>query len=184
MFAPNIDLENCKKTSEINIPNEFKLHKNDTLIALSGATVGKMCIVKDDMEAYINQRVARVTNGTKWLHHVLNSEFFIEQIELVAGGSAQENISTNDIAKFFIPIPPKEEQTAIANYLDEKTSQIDTLIIYKQKLIELLKEERIAVIDKAVCGEGKNWGRKKLKYLTEIISKGHNAFNSRSRNYS
>ncbi len=66
--APNIDLENCKKTSEINIPNEFKLHKNDTLIALSDATVGKRCIGQVDMNTSINLfkywfiRVHRITH--------------------------------------------------------------------------------------------------------------------------
>lgn len=42
------------------------------------------------------------------------------------------------------------EQTAIANFLDDKTAKIDTLIEKKKKLIELLKEERTAVINQAV----------------------------------
>jgi len=185
-IAPPIDLDSCKKTSEKNIPAEFKLRKNDTLVALSGATVGKMCFVKEDMNAYINQRVARVTNGTKWLHHILNSGFFIEQIELTAGGSAQENISTNDFANFFIPIPPKPEQTAIATFLDEKTAQIDKLITNKQKLNELHKQERAGIINRAVTrGINPNvklkpsgidwlgdipehWEVKKLKYAAKI----------------
>lgn len=149
-IASEINLENCKKSTESNIPIEFKTRKSDTLIALSGATVGKMCFLENDLDAYINQRVARVTNGTKWLHYVLNSEYIISQIKLAAGGSAQENISNADIGKFFIPMPPQSEQTAITNYLDQKTTQIDKLISNKQKLIELLKEERTAVINEAV----------------------------------
>ncbi|MFV8378828.1 restriction endonuclease subunit S [Flavobacterium sp. LB3R33] len=46
--------------------------------------------------------------------------------------------------------PPFEEQTAIANYLDHKTTQIDTLIAKKQQFIILLQEERTAVINQAV----------------------------------
>jgi len=149
-IASSIDLVGCNKTSESNIPTEFKLNKYDTLIALSGATVGKMCFINEDLEAYINQRVARVNNQSKSLHYFLNSEFFVEQILLAAGGSAQENISTNTIGNFFIPVPPKPEQTAIANYLDDKTAKIDTLIEKKKKLIELLNEERKAVINQAV----------------------------------
>jgi type I restriction enzyme S subunit len=186
--APKIDLDNCQRTSENNIPQEFKLKKNDTLVALSGATVGKMCFIDEDMDAYVNQRVARVTNGTKWLHHILDSEFFIEQIVLTAGGSAQDNISTNDIANFQIPIPTKTEQIAIANFLDEKTAKIDKLIANKQKLIELLKEERTAIINQAVTrGIDPNvklkpsgidwlgdipahWEVKKLKYVAQINS--------------
>lgn len=49
-----------------------------------------------------------------------------------------------------LPIPPKEEQTRIAQYLDHHTSIIDELIQQKEKLIELLKEKRQAVINEAV----------------------------------
>jgi type I restriction enzyme S subunit len=47
-------------------------------------------------------------------------------------------------------IPPKEEQTKIASFLDEKTAQIDKAISQKEKLIELLKERRQITINEAV----------------------------------
>lgn len=46
--------------------------------------------------------------------------------------------------------PTKEEQTQIANYLDQKTTQIDELISKKEQLIQLLEEERTAIINQAV----------------------------------
>ena len=49
-----------------------------------------------------------------------------------------------------INIPTISEQTAIANYLDHKTTQIDTLIAKKEQFISLLQEERTAVINQAV----------------------------------
>lgn len=95
-------------------------------------------------------------------------------------------LSREDAYQNLIPLPNFEEQTAIANYLDEKTVQIDTLIEKKQKLIELLKEERTAIINQAVT-KGINpkvkfkpsgiewlgdipehWEVKRLKYLSEI----------------
>ena len=45
---------------------------------------------------------------------------------------------------------PFEEQRTIAAYLDRKTAQIDTLIAKKQRLIDLLQEQRTAVINRAV----------------------------------
>lgn len=152
-ISTKINIEDCKKTSGTNIPDEFKLKKYDTLIALSGATVGKMCFIEDDLNAYINQRVAKVNNGSKYLYFILTSNFFIEQIFLAAGGSAQENISTYTIGNFLIPLPPLPEQTAIANFLDDKTAKIDSLIEKKKKLIELYKEERTAVINHYVLGQ-------------------------------
>lgn len=47
-------------------------------------------------------------------------------------------------------LPPFDEQTTIANYLDQKTTQIDDLIAKKERLIQLLQEERIAIINQAV----------------------------------
>jgi type I restriction enzyme S subunit len=47
-------------------------------------------------------------------------------------------------------LPSFEEQTAIANFLDQKTSQIDDLIAKKERLIQLLQEERTSIINHAV----------------------------------
>jgi type I restriction enzyme S subunit len=49
-----------------------------------------------------------------------------------------------------ILIPSKLEQTAIANYLDEKTSEIDQTIADKEELIKLYEEEKKALINEAV----------------------------------
>jgi len=95
-------------------------------------------------------------------------------------------LMNNMMAKIPLVIPPKPEQTAIANYLDDKTAKIDTLIEKKKNLIELLKEERTAVINKAVTrGVNPNvklkpsgiewlgdipehWEVKKLKYIFQL----------------
>ncbi|MCR8923190.1 restriction endonuclease subunit S [Dasania sp. GY-MA-18] len=49
-----------------------------------------------------------------------------------------------------MPVPRKEEQEIIANFLDHETAKIDTLIEKQQQLIKLLKEKRQAVISHAV----------------------------------
>lgn len=99
-------------------------------------------------------------------------------------------LMNNMMAKIPLVLPPKYEQTAIANFLDEKTAKIDSLIEKKKKLIELYKEERTAVINQAVTrGINPNvklkpsgidwlgdipehWEVKKLKYVAKKISKG------------
>lgn len=52
-----------------------------------------------------------------------------------------------------MPIPPKHEQKAIAEYLDDKTKQIDMLVEKIKKSIELLKEYRLALITSTVTGQ-------------------------------
>ena len=51
---------------------------------------------------------------------------------------------------FSIASPTIDEQTAIVNYLDRKTAEIDALIAQKQRLIELYQEEKTAIINQAV----------------------------------
>ena len=58
--------------------------------------------------------------------------------------------NSTDLSNLITLIPPKEEQTKIASFLDDKTAQIDEVISQKQKLIELLKERKQIVINDAV----------------------------------
>src|SRR5690606_37938448 len=50
----------------------------------------------------------------------------------------------------YVPVPTVNEQVAIANFLDQKTAEIDALIADKEKLIQLLQEKRQAIITEAV----------------------------------
>ncbi|MCC6762169.1 MAG: restriction endonuclease subunit S [Chitinophagaceae bacterium] len=59
-------------------------------------------------------------------------------------------IMNNEMARIYCLIPPIQEQTKIAQYLDTQTATIDQLIQQKERLIELLKEKRQAVINEAV----------------------------------
>lgn len=56
----------------------------------------------------------------------------------------------NDFAKLNLPIPPRDEQDRIANFLDQKTAEIDEAIVKKQRLIELLQEQKAILINQAV----------------------------------
>jgi type I restriction enzyme S subunit len=87
-------------------------------------------------------------------HHKKYLYYFIlfstDELNSIGTGSTYTAVSAEEVKNLFILNPSADEQTAIANYLDEKTAQIDSLIGNKEKLIELLKEERTAVINQAV----------------------------------
>ena len=64
-----------------------------------------------------------------------------------------KRVPTEFVENFPIPIPPKQEQAQIANFLDRKTQQIDELIAAEGRKIELLKEYRQSLISEAVTGK-------------------------------
>ncbi|EJL6845270.1 restriction endonuclease subunit S [Vibrio cholerae] len=66
------------------------------------------------------------------------------------GGGLRQSMKFEDFRRLPILVPPLEEQQKIANFLDHETAKIDTLIAKQEKLIELLKEKRQAVISHAV----------------------------------
>ncbi|MCI6799600.1 MAG: restriction endonuclease subunit S [Spirochaetia bacterium] len=63
------------------------------------------------------------------------------------------HISSGEIARLLIVLPPKEEQKEIANYLDKKCTAIDTAIEQKQNLIEKLTEYKKSLIYECVTGK-------------------------------
>ncbi|MCU4579589.1 restriction endonuclease subunit S [Acinetobacter gyllenbergii] len=87
---------------------------------------------------------------SQFLLYALDSDCIISQTNFVATGSTRAALGIQQIRKFRIPLPSNSEQVAIACFLDHETAQIDTLIAKQEKLIELLKEKRQAVISHAV----------------------------------
>ncbi len=65
-------------------------------------------------------------------------------------GTIQRNLYWDYLKRVYISVPPLPEQTAIANYLDEKTAKIDQAINLKTQLIERLKERKQIIIQNAV----------------------------------
>jgi restriction endonuclease S subunit len=62
-------------------------------------------------------------------------------------------ISQGHIKAWHVAMPPRSEQTAIADFLDRETSKIDALIAKIQEATERLKEYRTALISAAVTGK-------------------------------
>lgn len=72
------------------------------------------------------------------------------RFDLIANPGAVPSLNEAQIGNFLLALPTSEEQTAIAAFLDRETAKIDALIAEQQRLIELLKEKRQAVISHAV----------------------------------
>lgn len=150
-----VDFENCvRATTDASLLSSYKIADGDILIAMSGATTGKCCIVEKAEEAYINQRVGIIRSDVrKLIYYSLLTPYFMEFVNLNNAGSAQPNISSKAIGEFPIIIMPPTEQQAIADYLDEKCADIDSLIQTKQSKIDSLKEYKKSIIYEYVTGK-------------------------------
>ncbi len=101
----------------------FKITKGDILIAMSGATTGKIGILTFDTTLYLNQRVGKFKPNIMKLNNKFLYYFLLTKINFLyslAGGGAQPNLSSNQILQqITIPIPPLEIQQEIVKILDQ-----------------------------------------------------------------
>jgi type I restriction enzyme S subunit len=172
-------LEYCKKS---------KVKKDDILFCKSGSTTGKSALVDTEEDFGIWSPLAIIrTNKEKanynFVFQSIQANYFRLQVETSWTFGTQPNIGMSSLENLWIAKPPLEEQTQIANYLDQKNQQIDDLIAKKERLIKLLEEERTALINQAVTkgldpnapmkesgidwlGEiPEHWELKKLKFI-------------------
>jgi type I restriction enzyme S subunit len=69
---------------------------------------------------------------------------------VAANGITRFGLGGDAITSGVFPMPPEAEQRAIAAFLDRETARIDALVAKKERLIELLQEQRTALITRAV----------------------------------
>lgn len=88
----------------------------------------------------------------EFAHHLLRSASFQEEYYRYGRGIVADLWSTNysEMKNISLAVPSLPEQLQIALFLDHETAKIDALIAEQERLIELLKEKRQAVISHAV----------------------------------
>ena len=130
-----ISLDNCAYIQPQGERNVY-LQKGDILIAMSGATTGKMGIYMNEESAILNQRVGvvRVTDS-KIISEKYRDYFLYRKssdILKLAYGGAQPNISGKMICSLLLPLPPYSEQLRIVAKIEELFAVLDEI----QKSIE------------------------------------------------
>lgn len=171
--------ESTKRSYQVLSNGDFlinPLNLNYDLISLRIALSDKDVVVSSGY-IILNNNLKLNKNYYKWLLHIFDVVYM-----KTLGSGVRQTLSFTHIANCELVFPPLNEQTAIAHFLDDKTTKIDQAIAIKQKQIELLKERRQILIHKAVTrglddtvklkdsgvewiGEiPEHWEVKKLKY--------------------
>ena len=135
---------------------EIMIQNGDILMVKTGSSYGKVSYVNNlPKEATINPQILRIVSriNSKYLGYYLQTPLFIYQVEGGVVGGTIPTISQEKINNFFVAMPSIEEQQAIADYLDEKCADIDSLIQTKQSKIDSLKEYKKSIIYEYVTGK-------------------------------
>ena len=126
-----VDLSECVFIQN-TIDNKFLISKGDLLIAMSGATTGKIGIYDKSSIAYLNQRVGnvKILSNTLLLPEYRNIYMLskVNEILNIAYGGAQPNISTSDIENLDFMLPPLSEQKRIVTKVEDLLGAINTIV--------------------------------------------------------
>lgn len=153
----------------------FEVIKGDLLIAMSGATTGKIGVYNGSEPAYQNQRVGNLklnseTHGCNEYKNYL-VQFLSADILKIAYGGAQPNISGKAIEEMGILLPPLAEQKVIADKLDELLAQVETTKARLDAIPAILKSFRQSVLAAAVSGKlTEEWRDSKLPVMLSLAS--------------
>ena len=141
-----VNLNDVVYSKKINLSEDFIIKMGDVLIAMSGATTGKVGIYNFSFESYQNQRVGKFVvlnkrlNDLKFISHQVRSNTFKEGVKKEIAQGAQPNISGKQIEKIemLFPKDPKEQST-IAQVLSDMDVEIEELERKRDKYIFIKK---------------------------------------------
>jgi type I restriction enzyme S subunit len=187
------DYEDRKDRTSDDKSEYLVVHEGDipynTMLMWAGA-VGRSEYAGIVSPAYtVLQPKSKVEINTKYFHYMFRTQFYKDYSKRFSYGIVDSRLRLyyTYFKRMYSIVPPLETQNAIVAYLDRKTLQIQEFIAKKERLIELLEEQKSSVIRKYVTkgvqsnsslkpsnvdwiGDiPKHWQIKKLKYCSKII---------------
>jgi len=145
---PIIDIENADKVDvtkySIKKMEKYKVFPDDIVIAMTGATIGKVGRNKSGRILYLNQRVAKITPNIKedldFIYYCISNNIFLEYVlNNLDSNSAQGNISHFGIGNFEINWYDRETRQKIAQILSCLDDKIEILHQINDNLTKLAK---------------------------------------------
>lgn len=153
--------EEAIRTITKELSNEYSrtiLQSGDVVINVRG-TLGGCAVVPKSMNGYnIAREVALIAIDkekyfSNYIMYCLLSKSFENFRDYSLSGCIYLGINMETLSKFMCPLPPLKEQRTIAEYLDEKCSEIDKLIAKKEELLADLESYKKSLIYEYVTGK-------------------------------
>jgi type I restriction enzyme M protein len=149
----NIDVESLLTAKKI-FTNDQKMLKNDVLVVITGATIGKIAVWEKESEDYflggdiIKFQCLKSVNPYftfSWLRSK-NSQI---EIKRNITGATNGHLSPSDVGKFLVPLPPLPIQTKIATHITAIRAQAKQLEQEAKEIVEQAKQQ----VEKMILGE-------------------------------
>ncbi len=152
------DIDFMEATASSDQVEKFTLRAGDTIVTKDSETADDIAVA-----AYVPRSIPGVVCGYHlavvrprafvigaFVTRLFGSHYAKACFEVLANGLTRVGLGKYELDNIEIPIPPSSEQVLIAAFLDRETAKIDELVAEQQRLMELLKEKRHAVISHAV----------------------------------
>lgn len=152
-----VDLSEVKYITErkYNSLSGAKIQINDIVFCLRGS-VGKCAINQTLSCGTVASSLAIIRPNRvypKYLLYFLLSDIASTQTAVFMNGTCAANLSAENVANYYIPLPLSTEQKEIADYLDAKCAEIDKLIAKKEQLVKELDSYKKSLIYEVVTGK-------------------------------
>lgn len=147
-------LLNVKTVGEVGpISDKQLFHKGQVLYSKIRPSLNKVVIAPCDGLCSADMYPIDSGNDIRWLAYVMRSDLFVSQSELVSNRVKMPKVNVEQLGYFVVPVPPHNEQRAIAGYLDAKTAAIDRIVSAKRTQLDNLRQQRQSIIYEYVTGK-------------------------------
>lgn len=156
---------------------KFLLKKNDVIITKDSETpddIGIAAYVPEDIPGvicgyHLSMIRPKRNNSGAFIKRVFDSHYVKSKFETLANGVTRYGLGSYAIDNLSIPLPPYEEQKAIANFLDRETAKIDELIQRQESLVDLYGERINALVLDGLASLETKYIR--LMHVSDVISR-------------
>lgn len=154
--------------------DKYRVVNGDLLIAMSGGTTGKIGFNTTDHVFYLNQRVGKFEPKDslvkQYLFYYLSTR--VEENLRISAGSAQPNLSTEQIKGFELPLPPLPEQQRIVSILDEAFEGITTAKANAEKNLKNARALFESHLQAVFSQRGDGWTERTLAEVSKDFGRG------------
>ena len=124
-------------------------YPGDLIFSRLNAPFGRSCILPDDEDKYViavDNVILRTDEDKRYVCYFTQTTQYQQYIELLCNGMAMQRIARKKLGDISIPLPPLDEQRAIAAFLDTKCAEIDGLLADLDAEVKNLTEYKKSII--------------------------------------